>query len=157
MQIYFDDIYEFTKSEDGSEYLDALGRMLNRCEKQKLNIKLSKCQFCVDEIPCLGDFGGRNGVRMDPDKVKIIAEWPVPETKTHMESFLGITVYVSRFCKDFAQFGGPLCVEVVLRNCKMAGVLLRTAPELPTNGGRERWQQLGYVYSLRRVVIELRS
>ncbi|GMF29681.1 unnamed protein product [Phytophthora fragariaefolia] len=45
---------------------------------------------------------------MDPDKVKSIAEWPVPKTKKQMESFLGTTVYVSRFCKDFAQFAGLL-------------------------------------------------
>ncbi|GMF51916.1 unnamed protein product [Phytophthora fragariaefolia] len=45
---------------------------------------------------------------MDPDKMKFIAEWPVPKTKKQMGSFLGTTVYVSRFCKDFAQFAGPL-------------------------------------------------
>ncbi|POM75918.1 Reverse transcriptase [Phytophthora palmivora] len=101
MRIYFDVIYI-------SEHLDALDRVLKRCEEQKLYIELSKCQFCVDEIPCLGDFVERNVVRMDPDKVKIIAEWPVAKTKKQMESFLGTTVYVSRFCKDFAQFAGPL-------------------------------------------------
>ncbi|POM63509.1 Polyprotein [Phytophthora palmivora] len=88
MRIYFGDIYVFTQSEDVSEHLDALDRVLKRCEEQKLYIKLSKCQFCVDEIPCLGDFVGRNSVRKDPDKLKIIAEWPVPKTKKHMESFL---------------------------------------------------------------------
>ncbi|OWZ20261.1 Retrotransposon protein, Ty3-gypsy subclass, partial [Phytophthora megakarya] len=113
MRIYFDDIYVYTKSEDVDEHIAALDRVLKRCEEQKLYIKLSKCQFCVDEIPCLGDFVGRKGVRMDPDKVKIIAEWPVPKTKKQMESFLGTTVYVSRFCKDFAQFAGPLheCIK----------------------------------------------
>ncbi|OWZ13069.1 hypothetical protein PHMEG_00013676 [Phytophthora megakarya] len=95
MRIYFDDIYLFTTNEDVSEHLEALDR-------------LSKCQFCVDEIPCVGDFVGRNGVRMDPDEVNIIADWPVPKTKKQMESFLGTTVYVSRFCNDFAQFTGPL-------------------------------------------------
>ncbi|GMF31674.1 unnamed protein product [Phytophthora lilii] len=50
---------------------------------------------------------------MDPDKVKIITEWPLPKTKKQMESFLGTTVYVSRFCKDFAQLAGPLheCIK----------------------------------------------
>ena len=108
MRIYFDDIYVFTQSENVEEHIKALDRVLKRCEEQQLYIKLSKCQFCVDEIPCLGDFVGRKGVRMDPDKVKIIADWPVPKTKKQMESFLGTTVYVSRFCKNFAQFAGPL-------------------------------------------------
>jgi len=108
MRIYFDNIYVYTQSEDVTEHVAALDRVLKRCEEQKLYVKLSKCQFCVDEIPCLGDFIGRKGVRMDPDKVKIITEWPVPKTKKQMENFLGTTVYVSRFCKDFAQFAGPL-------------------------------------------------
>ncbi|GMF56292.1 unnamed protein product [Phytophthora fragariaefolia] len=108
MRIYFDDIYVFTQSEDVAEHVKALDRVLKRCEEQQIYVKLSKCQFCVDEIPCLGDFVGRKGVRMNPDKVKIIAEWPVPKTKKQMERFLGATVYVSRFCNDFAQFAGPL-------------------------------------------------
>ncbi|GMF52823.1 unnamed protein product [Phytophthora fragariaefolia] len=108
MRVYFDDIYVFKQSEDVADQVETLDRVLKRCEEQQLYVKLSKCQFCVDEIPCLGDFVGRKGIRMDPDKVKITAEWPVPKTKKQMESFLGTTVYVSRFCKGFAQFTGPL-------------------------------------------------
>ncbi|OWY93285.1 hypothetical protein PHMEG_00037376, partial [Phytophthora megakarya] len=108
MRIYFDDIYVYTQDQDVQKHVDALDRVLMRCQEQQLYVKLSKCQFCVEEIPCLGDFVGRNGVRMDPDKVRVIKEWPVPRTKKQMESFLGTTVYVSRFCADFAQFAGPL-------------------------------------------------
>ncbi|GMF40415.1 unnamed protein product [Phytophthora lilii] len=113
MRIYFDDIYVYTKCEDVNKHIATLDRVLKRCDEQKLYIKLSKCQFCVDEILCLGDFVGRKGVRMDPDKVKIIAEWPIPNTKKQMESFLGTTVYVPRFCKDFAQLAGSLheCIK----------------------------------------------
>ena len=107
-RVYFDDMYVFTKEPDVQQHIQAIDKVLKRCEEQKLYIKLSKCQFCVPEIPCLGDFVGRNGVRMDPDKVKIIKEWPIPKTKRHMESFLGTAVYVSKFCKEFAQFAGPL-------------------------------------------------
>ncbi|POM79229.1 LOW QUALITY PROTEIN: Polyprotein [Phytophthora palmivora] len=39
-----------------------------------LYVKLSKCGFCVEEIPCLGDFVGGNGVRMHPDKVQTIKD-----------------------------------------------------------------------------------
>ncbi|POM61728.1 polyprotein [Phytophthora palmivora] len=108
MRIYFDDIYVYTQDHDVRKHVEALDRVLKRCQEQQLYVKLSKCQFCVDEIPCLGDFVGRNGVRMDPDKVKIIREWPIPRTKKQMESLLGTTVYVSRFCADFAQFARPL-------------------------------------------------
>ena len=107
-RVYFDDMYIYTEQTNVQKHVEALDKVLKCCEEQKLYIKLSKCQFCVEEIPCLGDFIGRNGVRMDPDKVKIIQEWPIPKNKKQMESFLGTTVYVSRFCKDYAQFSGPL-------------------------------------------------
>ncbi|POM73481.1 Putative retroelement [Phytophthora palmivora] len=67
-----------------SEHLDALDRVLKRCEEQKLYIELSKCQLCVDEIPCLCDFVG--SVRKDPDKLKIIAEWPFIKGKRSREA-----------------------------------------------------------------------
>ncbi|RAW30545.1 hypothetical protein PC110_g13095 [Phytophthora cactorum] len=108
MRIYFDDICVFTRSSNIEDHLTALDRVLQHCEEQELYVKLAKCQFCVPEIPCLGNFVGRDGVCMDPDKIKIIRDWPLPKTKKQMESFLGTTVYVSRFCADFAQFAGPL-------------------------------------------------
>jgi len=107
IRIYFDDIYIFITSPGVDDHVQAIDRVLKRCEEQKLYTKLSKYQFCVEEILCLGDFVGRNGVCMDPDKIKIITEWPIPETKKQMESFSGTMAYVSKFFKYFAQFSSP--------------------------------------------------
>ncbi|GMF48611.1 unnamed protein product [Phytophthora fragariaefolia] len=62
MRIYFNDTYVFTQDKDVQVHVDALDRVLQRCQEQQLYVKLSKCQFCVEEIPCLGDFVGRHGV-----------------------------------------------------------------------------------------------
>ncbi|KAG3076359.1 hypothetical protein PI125_g21525 [Phytophthora idaei] len=62
----------------------------------------AKCVFCAEEILCLGDFVGRNGVRMDPDKVQTIKDWPVPRTQEELHSFFGLTDYVQRFCPEYA-------------------------------------------------------
>ncbi|OWZ22365.1 reverse transcriptase [Phytophthora megakarya] len=97
MRIYFDDIYVYTQDQDVQKHVDALERVLMRYQEQQLYVKLSKCQICAKEIPCLGDFVGRNGVRMVPDKVRIIKEWPVPRTKKQMESVFG-----------YDSFAGPL-------------------------------------------------
>lgn len=50
--------------------------MFERCRKKKLYLKLSKSMICAQEIPCLGDFVGRDRVRIDPDKVRVVREWP---------------------------------------------------------------------------------
>ncbi|KAJ0392132.1 hypothetical protein P43SY_010819 [Pythium insidiosum] len=105
---YFDDLFVFTKSDDMDEHLAALDKVLARCEEQQLCIKLSKCTFCSTEIPCLGDYIGRDGVRMDPDKIRVIRDWPLPKTKKDLQSFIGTCVYVLKYCPDFAELSAPL-------------------------------------------------
>ncbi|POM67196.1 Polyprotein [Phytophthora palmivora] len=90
---FYDDIYIFTKSKDINDHLRALSEVLQILKKNKLYVILSKCVFCSEEIPCFGDFIGRNGVRIDPDKVQTIRDWPVPRTQEQLHSFVGLTGY----------------------------------------------------------------
>jgi hypothetical protein len=90
------------------DHLAALEAVLQRCEDQQLYVKLAKCTFCADEIPSLGDYIGRSGIRMDPDKVACIRDWPIPRTKRELQSFLGTCVYVLKYCPDFASLSAPL-------------------------------------------------
>ncbi|GMF19320.1 unnamed protein product [Phytophthora lilii] len=94
--------------DDVTEPLVALGKVLERCKNEQLYVKLSQCTFCAREIPCLGDLIGVNGIRMDPEKVRVIKHWPLPRTKHELQSFLGTCVYVLKFCPDFASLTAPL-------------------------------------------------
>ncbi|OWY95739.1 polyprotein [Phytophthora megakarya] len=84
---YFDDLFVFTTSHSLDEQLEALDKVLKRCEEQKLYIELAKRTFCAREIPCLGDYFGRDGIRMDPNKVRVIHNWPLPRTTRQLQSF----------------------------------------------------------------------
>lgn len=105
---YFDDIYVFTKDEDINVHLAAVENVFERCQGQQLYLKLAKSTICSREIPCLGDFVGVDGVRIDPDKVEVIREWPVPKTDKDLQANLGTTVYVQRFCEHYAEISAPL-------------------------------------------------
>jgi RNase H-like domain found in reverse transcriptase/Integrase zinc binding domain/Reverse transcriptase (RNA-dependent DNA polymerase)/Chromo (CHRromatin Organisation MOdifier) domain len=105
---FFDDMYVFTRSRDMDAHLGALDNVLGRCAQYGLSIKLSKCVFCSPEIPVLGDFVGRTGVRMDPDKVAVIKSWPLPKNRQQLKSFLGTITYCARFCKDYGKLVAPL-------------------------------------------------
>jgi hypothetical protein len=105
---YFDDIFVFTKSHDISDHKNALFKVLTTLQERNLRVSLHKCIFAAPEIPVLGDIVGRNGIRMDPQKVDIIRSWPVPRTKQELKSFLGTIVYNSRFCKDYGKLSAPL-------------------------------------------------
>ena len=107
-QTYFDDIFVYTKTNVIEDHLIALDKVLKRCEEKELYVKFSKCIFCSTEIPCLGDFIGCDGIRMDPDKIRIIKEWPIPRTKQQMQSFIGTCVYVLKYCENFAELITPL-------------------------------------------------
>lgn len=115
---YFDDIYVFTKEKSVKSHLQAVRKVFERCREKKLFLKLAKSTICEPEIPCLGDFVGRNGVRIDPDKVRVIQEWPLPKTIKNLQSFLGTTVYVQRFCKSYSELSSPLFELVKTKGTK---------------------------------------
>ncbi|GMF40889.1 unnamed protein product [Phytophthora fragariaefolia] len=88
-QTYFDDIFVFTPTDSVEEHLTALEKVFQCCVDQKLYIKLSKCKLCADEIPCLGDFIGREGVRMDQPKAVSSRTGQCPAQNTSSNHFSG--------------------------------------------------------------------
>ena len=45
---------------------------------------------------------------MDPVKVAGVADWPAPQNKKEVQSFLGFTNFYRRFIQDFSHHAGPL-------------------------------------------------
>ena len=60
------------------------------------------------EVEFLGHLVGRDGVRMMQDKVKAVAEWPVPTNVGDVRAFLGTAGYYRKFIKDFNAISAPL-------------------------------------------------
>ena len=56
----------------------------------------------------LGHVVSKDGVQMDPKKIKDVAEWLRPTTVTEIRSFMGLVGYYRRFIKDFSQITAPL-------------------------------------------------
>ena len=50
----------------------------------------------------------RQGIATDPEKVRVVKDWPVPETVTALRAFLGFTGYYRNFVRDFANQAAPL-------------------------------------------------
>ncbi|POM62885.1 Retrotransposon Polyprotein [Phytophthora palmivora] len=124
---FYDDIHVFTKLKDINEQLRALCDVLEILKKNKLYVKLSKCVFCAEEIPCLGDFIGPNEVRIDPDKVQTIRDWPVPRTQEQFQSFLGLSGNVQRFCERYAELTAPLFTLLKIKNQRKSKITLNAA------------------------------
>ncbi len=56
----------------------------------------------------LGHIVSENGVATDPDKVKIVKEYPPPTKVSEVRSFLGFVGYYRKYIKDFCRIAEPL-------------------------------------------------
>lgn len=56
----------------------------------------------------LGHIVTSEGVKPNPEKIKLIKDWPIPKNEKELRGFLGILGYYRKFVKDFAKIAKPL-------------------------------------------------
>ena len=57
----------------------------------------SKCDFFKEHIQYLGHIITKNGIIVDPQKIKTIMEWPIPKNMTNVWYFMGLVFYYKLF------------------------------------------------------------
>ena len=67
--------------------------VLDKLERHDLYLKPEKCAFEKDEINYLRVIIGNGIMKMDPSKLKGVADWPRPKTPTKIRQFLRFTGY----------------------------------------------------------------
>ena len=85
--VYLDDILVFSKTWE--EHIVHVKKVLDVLKKEKLYVKMSKCEFAKTSLVYLGHIIGGGHLRVDPTKVAVIVNWPRPNTITKIRSFLG--------------------------------------------------------------------
>jgi len=56
----------------------------------------------------LGHIVSKEGIKVDPQKLKVIIEWLRSTNVTKIRSFLGLAGYYQMFVKDFSKIAFPL-------------------------------------------------
>ena len=104
--IYLDDLLIFSPSLE--QHLRDLRTILEKLRQHRLYAKLSKCEFLKKEIRFLGHLITAEGLKMDPDKVKAILEWPELTNEADVLSFLGLVNFYHKYLEHLADVATPI-------------------------------------------------
>eukprot|EP00253_Pinus_taeda_P013163 PITA_13163 len=104
--VYLDDITVFSR--ERSNHLHDLNQIFQRCKKYGISLNPKKSFFALDQGKLLGFIVSKDGIYIDPDRIKEISEIPFPHNKKSMQSFLGQINFVKIFVPDFSQIILPL-------------------------------------------------
>ena len=108
--VYLDDIVVFSKNT--AEHYKHLTVVLQLLREHKLYANLSKCKFVQPELQFLGHIVGAQGLQVDPRKVSIVQNWPVPQDKTELRKFWGLANYFRKFIMAWAMLVAALQTQL---------------------------------------------
>jgi hypothetical protein len=115
LSIYMDNIAIHTKTETDEDnyahhyrHCQLVHHVLDKLEQHDLYLKPEKCTFKKDKIDYLGVIIGKGMLRMDPSKIKGVADWPTPRTPTEIRQFLEFTGYYRYFIPKYSEIARPL-------------------------------------------------
>ena len=64
--------------------------------------------FFQKSVKFLGHVISDDGVSVDPEKIEVIRNWPVPWNASEVRSFLGLGNYFKRFAQGYSKLTSPL-------------------------------------------------
>ena len=104
--VYMDDIVVFSKTPE--EHLQHLHMVLAKLQGAQLFARLHKCRFALSSVKYCGHIIDEHGITPDPEKVRVVMDWPAPTNVHELRSFIGMAQYVRKFILAFAVMIAPL-------------------------------------------------
>ena len=97
--VYLHDVVVFARTL--AEHKTKVRRLMNRFEYAGLSLQPGKCEFLRQEVAYLGPIVGRDGLRMDPKKLRAVEKFPTPRNQKNVRQFLGLAGYYRRLIPGF--------------------------------------------------------
>ncbi|XP_059312728.1 uncharacterized protein LOC132063953 [Lycium ferocissimum] len=82
--------FEETFMESREDHANHLRITLTTLEENELYAKFSKCELRFESVSFLGHVVTGDGIKVDPQKISVVKDWPRPTSATKIRSFLGL-------------------------------------------------------------------
>jgi len=101
-----DDILVYSR--DFESHLKHTEDVLGHIKQAGLTVNAKKCTFATNNLRLFGHWLENGTISPDPEKVKVLAEWPIPKTKSQLKSFLGLCGFFRDYIEHYAAIAYPL-------------------------------------------------
>ena len=85
-----------------------LEALLNRCRERGVVLNKNKLKLHISEVSFMGHIFSKEGLKIDPDKVKAILEMPRPEDVEGVQRLNGFVNYLAKFLPRLADQMEPI-------------------------------------------------
>lgn len=104
--VYGDDILIYSSSEE--QHVEHVRSVLQRMRDAGLVLNTEKCQFGQKEVHFLGHRISAGNIMPQSEKVSCVQNFPRPESKKRLQSFIGMAGFYRRFIRNFSSIMAPL-------------------------------------------------
>ena len=98
-EAYIDDIIIY--SDTWKDQLRIIRSFFERLTEAKLTVNLAKSEFARAHVTYMGHVVEQGQVKPVDAKVKVISDFPRPESRKELMRFLAMTGYYRKFCQNF--------------------------------------------------------
>ena len=150
------------------DHIERVIEVLERCRKAGITLSPNKFKFAEHEVKYVGYIVGRNGIKVDPAKLKAIQEYPKPTNISELRSFDGMVNQLGHFSTELTEARGVLkdlrsqkniyswnedhdkAFEAVKECLTRLTILAHFDPKLPTRVDTDGSKLKGLGYSLQQ-------
>jgi hypothetical protein len=113
--IFVDDVVIFCKPVADESQEQEMARhardvfsVLQIFNKSSLRLNIDKCSWACTQLCVLGFVLNSNSRAVDPEKISILHNIPIPKLPVDVQSLLGVTGYLRDFISRYAELAHPL-------------------------------------------------
>ena len=104
--VFINNILAYSRDKNG--HTTHLRTVLQSLREHQQYGKLKKCEFSLEEVVFLGHVVSKEGIKVNPQKVKAIIDWLRLTHVTEISSSLGLAGYYHRSVKVFSKIASTL-------------------------------------------------